>query len=264
MKKSVLFFDIDGTLISDITNQIPESTIHAMRQAKKNGHLLFVNTGRTLCSLRRELNQIEFEGFLCGCGTYLTYRDEVLFQSSIEQKRGREIIDKMLSCRMEGVMEGTQDNYLPRKRSRFSLLEEQRKYFDKYLGVGRNQYIEDGDFVYDKMFVYGDEQSDQDTFFDFISCDLDVVVRGENMYEIIQKGYSKATACAYMLDRLGMSREDMYVFGDSTNDLEMFQCALHTVAMGDHARELEPYTEFVTKRVEEDGIAHALKHYGFI
>jgi len=27
---------------------------------------------------------------------------------------------------------------------------------------------------------------------------------------------------------------------------------------------LEPYTEFVTKTVEEDGLAYAMKHYGLI
>ena len=32
--------------------------------------------------------------------------------------------------------------------------------------------------------------------------------------------------------------------------------------MGVHSNVLEPYAEFVTKTVEEDGIAFAMKHYG--
>ena len=61
-----------------------------------------------------------------------------------------------------------------------------------------------------------------------------------------------------------MSKRQAYVFGDSMNDLSMFEYAEHTIAMGEHAKGLEPYTEFVTKEVEEDGIAYAMRHYGLI
>ena len=88
--------------------------------------------------------------------------------------------------------------------------------------------------------------------------------RGGNAYEVIQKGYSKATACEFILDRLGFTKDQAYVFGDSSNDLSMFEYADHAVAMGEHAEVLEPYTEYVTKTVEEDGIAHAMRHYGLI
>ena len=40
--------------------------------------------------------------------------------------------------------------------------------------------------------------------------------------------------------------------------------ACHTIAMGVHSPVLDPYTEYVTSRVEEDGIANALRHYGLI
>lgn len=262
---AVLFFDIDGTLISNKTDKIPQSTIDALMQAKVNGHYIFVNTGRTICALRKEVTSIDFDGFLCGCGTYLVYRGDVLLQSSIEKKRGRDIIEKMYEFGLDGVMEGIENNYLPRKTSRFAGLEEQRVYFDTYLpGVGRDQYIEDGDFIYDKLFVYVDELSDRDGFFEYISQDLDIVDRGQGGYEIIQKGYSKWTACDFIMKKLGIDRAESYAFGDSTNDLAMFEYANHTIAMGEHAKELEPYAEFITKDVDNDGIAYALKHYGLI
>lgn len=47
----------------------------------------------------------------------------------------------------------------------------------------------------------------------------------------------------------------------------IWQCsghAGHAIAMGAHDQVLEPYTEFVTKTVEEDGIAYAMKKYGLI
>lgn len=42
-----LFFDIDGTMIDINTHKIPESTITAIREAKKNGNKIFIATGRS-------------------------------------------------------------------------------------------------------------------------------------------------------------------------------------------------------------------------
>ena len=45
--------------------------------------------------------------------------------------------------------------------------------------------------------------------------------------------------------------DEVMVFGDSMNDLSMFQYAAHTIAMGNHAKGLEPFTEYVTAEVEK-------------
>ena len=66
------------------------------------------------------------------------------------------------------------------------------------------------------------------------------------------------------MNKFRMEREQAYVFGDSTNDISMFEYAVHTVAMENHAEELDPYTEYVTAKVEEDGIARAVRHYGLM
>ena len=50
MNKAALFFDVDGTLIDEQTKIVPESTLRALKQAEKNGHLVFINTGRTSCN----------------------------------------------------------------------------------------------------------------------------------------------------------------------------------------------------------------------
>ena len=46
MNRKLIFFDIDGTIIPEDTGVIPESTKEAIKKAKENGHLVFINTGR--------------------------------------------------------------------------------------------------------------------------------------------------------------------------------------------------------------------------
>ena len=65
MEKSVLFFDIDGTILSEITRTVPDSAVSAIREAQKNGHILFINTGRTISSIPSEVSRIGFDGYLC-------------------------------------------------------------------------------------------------------------------------------------------------------------------------------------------------------
>ena len=93
---------------------------------------------------------------------------------------------------------------------------------------------------------------------------MEALDRGGKAYEVIQKGFSKATACQFIMEKYGLDASWAYVFGDSSNDLAMFEYAEHAIAMGRHDSVLDPHAEFVTKTVENDGIAYAMKHYGLI
>lgn len=66
MKKAALFFDIDGTILSEETKEIPKSAIEALLEVKKKGHLLFINTGRTMCSIPAELNSLHLMDIYVG------------------------------------------------------------------------------------------------------------------------------------------------------------------------------------------------------
>lgn len=263
MERAALFFDIDGTILSDKTKEIPQSAVRAVRAARDRGHLLFINTGRTVCSIPARVRRVGFDGYLCGCGTYLICGDKILFSHSIPEERGAAILKKMKECGLEGIAEGQEDVYFPERLSRFEKLESSRRYFRRK-GLGIEVPVEKGGFIYDKLFVYRDEKSDMDDFLAFIEADMEALDRGNNAYEVVQKHYSKATACDFILRKFGIPKDRAWVFGDSSNDLSMFQYADHAVAMGEHADVLDPYTEFVTKTVEEDGIEFAMKHYGLI
>ncbi len=263
MEQSALFFDLDGTILSEMTHEIPGSAIEALTKARENGHLLFINTGRTWCAVPEVVKTAPFDGCLCGCGTYLVYHGEVLFESLLDREWGAKILRKMQECNIDGLCEAAQDLYFSGHKSRFEELEH-RKELCMLAGFGRTSFLEDGNFTFSKIFIHTDAMSDTREFFDFVSEDLEAIDRENGRYEVTLKWYSKATACDYILDYFQIPKERCYVFGDSSNDLSMFQYAPHGIAMGKHSPVLAPYTEFVTKTVEEDGIAHALKHYGFI
>lgn len=264
MNKKAFFFDIDGTLLSEITREIPESAKRAVRELTDRGHLAFVNTGRSICSIPPEIKQMPFSGFLCGCGTYIFYNYEELFCRHISRERGLEIIRLIQECHADPIMEGTEDCYFPRKQSRFSALEMTRHSLARN-GLGKEVFVEDKSFIYDKFIFFADEKSDLKRIMENLDQDMEVMSREDiGFYEVVPKDCSKATSIDFVLRHFNIPMEDAYVFGDSSNDLSMFQSVNHAVAMKAHDPVLDPYAEYVTGTVEEDGIMHALKHYGIL
>ena len=66
-----LFFDIDGTLVSFRTHEIPESTVNALEEVKKQGLKVYISTGRPL-SIITNLGQIQhlIDGYITTNGAY--------------------------------------------------------------------------------------------------------------------------------------------------------------------------------------------------
>ncbi len=261
--RKALFFDLDGTIVSDITGEIPQSTKNALKKAKENGHILFVNTGRTICRIGQEIKDLGFDGYLCGCGVYLTYHDRVVFEKKIEKARMKEIVDMAVACNIDGVFENHDAVYYSKEKSRFANMEKLKALYKKE-GLPQGTYIENGDYVFNKFYVNTDENSDIDRFFALVSADFEIIDREYGAYEFIPKGYSKGTAMEMICAPLGITKENFYAFGDSGNDITMFKAAGHRIAMGAHSKLIARLTDFVTKTVENDGIEYALKHFDLI
>lgn len=256
MNKKALFFDVDGTLLSEITRTVPESTVRALSEARRQGHLVFINSGRTYSQLGKIKELVEVDGYLCGCGTYARVGDEVIYAYEIPHERGAQIKRDIVKYNLDGILEAAAGCCAQQKESRFAEVRRIRKALEFAMQDCR---WEDESFEFDKFCVLTDEESDAEGFFKTLEPDIDVIDRGNQFYECVPKGHSKATIMDVVLKRFGLTLEDAYVFGDSMNDLSMFRHAPNAVLMGHHDEGLEPYASFITKTVEDDGIEYALK-----
>ena len=61
----VVFFDIDGTIVDNETQIIPESTVEAIRLLRRNGHIPVVNTGRPFGQMDPRILELGFDGWVC-------------------------------------------------------------------------------------------------------------------------------------------------------------------------------------------------------
>lgn len=261
MEKQILFFDIDGTLIDEETDVVPQSAGRALRRAKENGHLLFICSGRCKAIIPEEVMELGFDGMVAGCGTYIEYEGEEIFHHKLPSDLQKTVIDDLQKYHIDGILEG-------KDCSAFR--------HDYWMPVVKNIFIENGSFTaktqcfweqefsFDKMALWYDESSDMAGFRKKYNGVFEFIERDPTFYEVVPNGISKASGMRFLCERLGISHEQTVAFGDSANDVSMLQCAHTSVAMGGGNPILFDLVDYVTSPVMEDGIEKALQYLKLI
>lgn len=260
---SIIFFDIDGTISTEDNRAfVPESTREAIAETRRRGNYTFVNSGRTAFNISSRTKELGFDGYICGCGTYIEYGGEVIFRSKLEQSFCREVAELMRKCNITPVYEDTDGYFFDDK---LPVTDDLRDFLTNFVesGIDISGRVEDEGFTFDKFVVWRNPDTDFELFQREISRNFAIIDRGNGFYENVPLGYTKATGIDMVLKRLGLRYEDAYAIGDSMNDLPMLEAVPNSIAMGG-SEQLYPYVSYVTTSLEEDGIYNALKHYGLI
>lgn len=89
-----LFLDIDGTLVSFRTHQIPSSAIEALTKAKDKGVRIYISTGRPL-SLINNIDEIKhlIDGYITTNGACCIIGEEIISCTPIPREDVRRVID---------------------------------------------------------------------------------------------------------------------------------------------------------------------------
>lgn len=85
--------------------------------------------------------------------------------------------------------------------------------------------------------------------------------RGEDRYTFFHPTASKLNAIRFITEKLGITLDDVLVFGDDINDIEMITHCGWGVAMGNAIDEVKTMADEVTDTNENDGIAKVLSRY---
>lgn len=261
----IAFFDIDGTLTSEVDASIPDSAVIAIRKARENGHMMFINTGRCAQNVEMCFRKIGFDGYVCGCGTNIYYNHkELLYVSqsheivmALLQQARRTDIDIVFESRKEIIFDRSREIHNP---------DALKLYYDlKGKHYDMSHPLEAEDYTCDKFIIWFTD-AEQLAAFRTVSDKWFVCIdRGNHFREFVPIGYSKATGIQFLLDELGIPLSEAYAFGDSNNDLPMLQYVPNSIAMGNAENEsLFEKVAYVTAKASEDGIQKALEHFKFI
>lgn len=260
-KIKALFFDIDGTLVSFKSHRIPQSTVDALEQAKKNGVEVYISTGRPK-QIINNLGQIEhlIDGYITANGARCFVEDTLVSQHAILPSDVKKIIEA-----------ADRDNYpaIVVSESRFAIhhyTDEVYEIFCKGLGVDSSVFVTD-------LNRLGDEAILQVTPFCTVEQEALLMPTLENctsgrwhpaFTDITARGADKGKGLQAMADYLGLNIEETMAFGDGGNDISIIKKAGVGVAMGNAGDELKQVADYITTHVDEDGVKNALIKYGVI
>lgn len=262
MKKAV-FFDIDGTLIDIRTGhtRLTAPVKEAIARLRQAGHYAFIASGRPLAYLDEELLQPGlFSGFVLMNGALVLAGGKVLHDQPLPKETVQEIVGLCEAHNVQYVLEGKEAVYL---RPEF----EQVKKFYVGIDVSLQNFI--WEFRLEEIDVYKmefvcDNPGGNGLFEKLLHwpglTGLMDPAHLKNM-ELYAAAVTKATGIERALEKLALSREQSYAFGDGLNDLEMMDTVGTALVMGNGQPELKEKADFILPTVAEDGVAYGIEHY---
>ncbi len=268
MERKLLFFDIDGTLLcGGLPGYIPESTLAALKGTQKRGHYVFINTGRAWSYLPQAIKAYPFDGYICGCGTYVRFHDQVLYHHVIPDSVRQLLLQALKQCRVQGLLEGTDRLYVDYDIDPFPPIE---RICDSYTVYSNKEAagFQDDNLSFEKFVIIGNESGDHETFLEKTRSYFDSFGKinlGDWYFEeFVPRTCSKATGIDVITDHLHLSADDCYVFGDGNNDISMMKHVKYSIAMGNSSEKALAAATYVTTPADRDGIRNAMVHYGLI
>ncbi len=253
----VIFFDVDGTLLSHSKTEVSISTRRSLDKLKKKGIQCVVATGRHMLEMEKlPVNDIDFDGYITLNGQLWLddMRREIYgFPIAGEEK---EYILKLFEERKYPTMIVERDamyiNFVdPLVERAQRAISTEVPEPGKYTGNEIYQavvYVEKGNEGFLKKQLPNSE----------------ITRWNDYAVDIIQNGGGKVSGIQRFLAESNIGKHETMAFGDGENDIGMLKFVGIGVAMGNSGKDVKAASDYVTLGVDEDGIEKALLHYGLI
>ena len=283
MSKKIIFFDVDGTLVDVRPSReyIPESTIKAVKEARKKGNLCFLCTGRSKAEIFPHILDVGFDGIIGAGGGFVEIGDKMLYHKKVSidqvnhavnffeyngfdyymESNGGLYASKNLIKRLERIIYGDLEND-PKARK---LKEEEPSHFIISLKEGQDLHRDDVNkicFLEKDGFSFDAIRKEFEKEFNVINCTVPIF--GDNSGELSVPGVNKKFAIEALINHLNISRENTYAYGDGLNDIDMLEYCKYGIAVGNAKEALKEIADEVTDDIAKDGIYNSMKKHGLI
>lgn len=257
-KIKIVFFDIDDTLRVKKTGYMPESIKTVFAQLREKGILTGIASGRGIFGVVPEIRDLQPDFFVTLNGAYV---EDKKGQPIYERHIPREQVEAYIAWTKEvGIDYGLVGSYEAALSTRTDLISEAIDPIYPDLPV--NPDFQEQHDVY-QMWTFED-QGDSLQLPAELAESLRLVRWHPHSSDVVPVGGSKATGVEKVVEYLNLKPENVLVFGDELNDLEVFDYAGISIAMGISHDKVKEKADYVTKTVEEDGIFDALEGLGMV
>ena len=257
-KIKIIFFDIDDTLRNSKTGFVPSTIPTAFKQLRDKGILTGIATGRGIFGVVPEIKALKPDFFVTLNGAYIEdKKGNVIYSNKIAKDKVEEYITWTKEV---GIDYGLVGSHAAKLSRRTEMISQAIDPIYPDLEVDPDFYQKED--IY-QMWTF-EEQGDDLVLPDTLASTLRMVRWHEHSSDVVPISGSKAAGVAKVVDQLGLKPENVMVFGDGLNDLELFDYAGISVAMGVSHDKIKEKADYITKTLEEDGIFDALEGFGMV
>ena len=260
MRKRIVSFDLDMTLLDHKTWKITESALKALEILRKDS-VIVIASGRNM-DLPLSVgyrDQIRPDAVIHMNGTRVAAEGSTLYEHTMDKG----LLKRLLTFGQErgiaigATMEDGDYYTAPKEVERIDLLrwgETSRRFEDPMklleLPVRTLAYI-------------GEPDHARELEEHFPECKFPVFA-GKTGADVVEKEASKAEGLKRLCEYYGMELSQTVAFGDSMNDLEIISMAGIGIAMGNSVEELKAAADYVTDPIDRNGVWNACRHFGWI
>ena len=270
MNQKLIFFDIDGTLMG-ASRKVTEKNVEAIHELRKNGHKVFLCTGRSPASIDQSLIDIGFDGVVASAGSLVLINNEYVFENFINQYLLSEVMLLFTNHQVLFSLEtknavyqapGIKNFFDTINKERFKdNLELARTYEDREKNFKRKT-LQEFDLYSTPVMKLCFISPVKENFYqcvDFLKEFFNIVIfsKPDEKYvngEIIVKHCTKGDAVKYVTKYFKADIKDTIAYGDSMNDYEMLQVAHLSVVSQKSSDELKEMADDQFEDPDNDGI----------
>ena len=259
------FLDVDGTLLPLGSKSVPESGVRAIREARAEGHRVFLATGRSRVEVTPELYSVGFDGGVFAAGCSIVVDGKEIYHHLLSDEDKAFLTRYCGEMGMDIIYQADNGTWASAKA-----MEHWHELLTRYLGTDVPitglrvaDELPEGTPLTKILYITWDHtlsevRNDLSPRFTVISNTLGIPE--DLMGEVGPGGITKATGIQRVIDYLGEDLSQVCAIGDGANDIGMITFAHTGVAMGNALDEVKAVADYIAPDVSDDGLAAAIRH----
>jgi Cof subfamily protein (haloacid dehalogenase superfamily) len=266
MMIKLLAIDIDGTLINFERPNISKKVKNTVMAAKRLGVYVVLISGRNYYSMKRYLEDLGIEeyGITTNGGIVLDLKTgKAIIENEMKKDIALGVYKKLEEKNIPYSLFAGLNVYVAEKHRNQPTIELLAKEKDNVIVVDDMERF----ILENKMnkFMFMDEDHTLDALRDYFEekygdC-VNVEYGFEKHMEIYPKCLNKGMALEALAEQLEIPMDEVMAIGDAENDISMLEIAGIGVAMGNAIKNVKDHADYVTKSVDEDGVAYAIEKF---
>jgi len=278
-KYKLLFSDMDGTLLTG-NNEVSEYNRQAIAKAREKGAYFCIASGRPFWEIRiitSQTDTLTAPVVACnGAHVYLPETDEFLVYENVPVEEGLKFLKFCDENNLRWSIYGHNSLCGPQYPTVFDMefgdgTDSSEGFLEKYnlerpirrVIKTEEEYVEALKLGAGKITVVNMEGriSLVDEYFKTERPGTVCKQTGDPIREIMAAGTSKWGGIKLIAERLGIPEEEICVFGDNMNDLDMIEHCDTSFVVADGDKRIFSYATEIIRKHDDDAVGHAIEDY---